>query len=300
MKLIARIKGGLGNQLFCYAAARRLALANDAELVIDDLSGFKRDHEYQRKYMLDKFDISARIATASERLEPIERIRRGILKKLEKRKPFEHRKYIEQEFSDFDARLLSVRLNGGVTYIDGLWQSELYFSDIESTIRKDLAIHPPTDSANLECARLLERTGNTVAIHVRWFTSANSENPANASADYYNRALKLADRMLSNPYYVIFSDSPAIARQKIRVPTNRVSFVDHNSDEKAAIWDLWLMTRCSHFIIANSTFSWWAAWLSEAAPDKHVFFPRRSEKNGGGWAWDYHGQSPHSWHPVVL
>ena len=79
-KVIARIKGGIGNQLFCYAAARRLALVNNAELVIDDITGFVRDRHYNRKYALDHFHIPCRKATPAERLEPFERYRRGVMK----------------------------------------------------------------------------------------------------------------------------------------------------------------------------------------------------------------------------
>jgi hypothetical protein len=72
-KIITRIKGGLGNQLFCYSASRRLALVNNAELIIDDVTGFVRDSKYGRKYMLHPFSLSARKAMPSERLEPFER-----------------------------------------------------------------------------------------------------------------------------------------------------------------------------------------------------------------------------------
>ena len=92
-KIIPRIFGGLGNQLFCYAAARRLALVNDAELVIDDVTGFARDREYRRQYMLDRFRIPVRKATPAERLEPFERYRRGLMKWLSRSKPFMERHY---------------------------------------------------------------------------------------------------------------------------------------------------------------------------------------------------------------
>ena len=83
MKVIVRIKGGLGNQLYCYAAAKRLAIKNNAELIIDDVSGFKRDYLYQRRYMLDRFKIPHRKATSIERLNPFERVRRGLRKKIQ-------------------------------------------------------------------------------------------------------------------------------------------------------------------------------------------------------------------------
>ena len=109
-KIITRIKGGLGNQLFCYAAARRLALVNSAELVIDDVTGFVRDHNYRRRYALDHFHIPARKATPAERLEPFERYRRGLMKWSSRRKQFAERRYVEQEGEDFDHRLLALKV----------------------------------------------------------------------------------------------------------------------------------------------------------------------------------------------
>lgn len=70
-KVVVRLKGGLGNQLFCYAAARRLAWVNDAELVLDAVTGFKYDRQHQRTYALGIFRIPARLATPSEQMEPL-------------------------------------------------------------------------------------------------------------------------------------------------------------------------------------------------------------------------------------
>ena len=86
-RLIAQIKGGIGNQLFCYASARRLALMNDAELVIDTISGFSADHLYKRQYSLDIFHIDASKATPWQRMEPFGRLRRGIKRRLNRALP---------------------------------------------------------------------------------------------------------------------------------------------------------------------------------------------------------------------
>lgn len=147
-KIVTRIMGGIGNQLFCYAAARRLALVNHAELVIDDVTGFSRDRVYRRRYMLDHFNISARKATNYERMEPFERYRRGLAKYISKKLPFFEREYIEQERIEFDPRFLEYRTYNNI-YIDGLWQSENYFKDVEDIIRDDLKIIPPTDLETL-------------------------------------------------------------------------------------------------------------------------------------------------------
>jgi len=151
-RVISRVFGGLGNQPFIYAAARRLALANNAELVIDATSGFVYDYEYQRHYQLDHFNIPCRKATAAERLEPLARARRHLKRRWNLRRPFEKRSYLQQEGIDFDPRLLSLRPKGRL-YLEGYWQSEGYFKDVEQQIRDDLRITPPSDLQNQQMAQ---------------------------------------------------------------------------------------------------------------------------------------------------
>ncbi len=291
-KIITRIKGGLGNQLFCYAAARRLALVNQAELVIDDVTGFLRDRQYRRQYALDRFQISVRKATPSERLEPFERYRRGLQKWLSRRKPFEERQYLEQEGNDFDPRLLDFKLKGEV-YIDGLWQSEGYFRDVESTIREDLRIIPPTDPVNLAVAEQI-RESVSVAVHVRWFDAPGSEkSQQNAAVDYYQQSIALIDQQVPEAHYFLFSDDPVAARERMPLPTQRVTTVSHNRGDEMAYADLWLMTQCQHFITANSTFSWWGAWLGEKH-DSLVITPDPNTLNPEN-AWCAKGLIPSRW-----
>ena len=252
-KIIVRIKGGLSNQLFCYAAARRLALVNDAELVLDDVSGFRYD-KYKRRYQLDHFNIPCRKATPAERLEPFPRLRRYILKQMNKYRPFEKRTYIVQEGIDFDPRLLHIRFRGTI-YLEGYWQSEKYFKDVEATIRRDLQIKPPSDAANLEMAERIQSC-NAVAIHVRFFDKPCTSGSSNVSSDYYYRAVEAIKSMMPDAHFFIFSDQPQAARVLVSLPDDRVTVVEHNRGDENAYADLWLMTLCKHFIIANSTFSW--------------------------------------------
>lgn len=291
-KLITRIKGGLGNQLFCYAAARRLALVNKAELVIDDVTGFARDQQYRRKYMLDNFSIPVRKATAAERLEPFERYRRGLAKWISRGRAFEKRSYVEQEGRDFDPRLLALKVKETV-YLDGLWQSENYFKDVEEIIRKDLQIIPPQDALNQHMAGEI-RSSQAVALHVRWFDVPGSNATHNVSADYYQRAISLMGSKIESPRYFLFSDNPETARKKFALPENRVTFVSHNRGDINAYADLWLMTQCRHFIIANSTFSWWGAWLA-GWKKKIVACPDFKLINGKITSWNFQGQIPDKW-----
>lgn len=294
-KIIVRIKGGLGNQLFCYAAARRLALVNDAELVIDDVSGFARDLTYYRQYALDHFNIHCRKATPAERMEPFERYRRGLTKWLSGRKPFSERRYLEQEGQDFDRRLLSLQINGTV-YLDGLWQSEDYFKDIENVIREDLQITPPTDTLNWQMAEQI-RNSNSVALHVRWFDAIDGTTTHNISSDYYRRAIARIEQKIERPCYFVFSDNLDAARTKLALSNKRTTFVFHNRGDENAYADLWLMKQCQHFIIANSTFSWWGAWLGELN-NEHSVIQAPSSNFKNTHQWDYVSLMPFRWRLV--
>jgi hypothetical protein len=291
IKVIPRIHGGLGNQLFSYAAARRLALVSGAELVIDDRSGFVRDHEYRRSYQLDHFLIPCRKASASELLEPFSRFRRHLKRAVSRRRPFDERTYIQQEGYEFDPRLLSARPRRTV-YLEGYWQSEDYFRDVASTIRDDLRIEAPIDPTNMEVAARM-RSHASVAVHVRFFDSPG-DGVNNAPADYYARAVTLMEDMVSTAHYFVFSDRPELARMLIPLSGDRITTVSHNRGDAHAYADLWLMTQATHFIIANSTFSWWGAWLGERAVEQIVIAPgfRMQE---GKMRWGFTGLLPERW-----
>lgn len=293
MKIITRIRGGLGNQLFCYAAARRLALAHGAELALDDVTGFARDARYRRRYALDSFSIPARKATPSERLEPFERARRAVMKFLSSRKPFAERRYVQQEFLDFDPRVLALEPTD-LRYMDGLWQSEGYFEDVEETIRQDLRMTAPGDPGNRTMADAI-REVNAVAVHLRWFEdtgSARAGEVYNLSPAYYDRAIAHMDEAVASPHYFVFSDDPDRAAGSLHLPGRRATFVSHNRHSSSGAGDLWLMRQCRHFIIANSTFSWWGAWLGEPR-GKIVIAP--DFKVDGMTAWGFKGLLPSRW-----
>ena len=291
-KIIVRIRGGLGNQLFCYAAARRLAIANNAELVIDHITGFARDREYRRKYMLDRFHIPARTASRAELLQPFERYRRGFLKIVSRKRSFAERKYIEEEREEFDDRLLALKVDGTL-YLDGLWQSAAYFADVEEVIREDLRFIPPGDLVNQQMEEVI-RKSEAVALHVRWFDAPGSTASHNISADYYQRAIALMEEKIDSPRYFLFSDDPVAARVKLALPEGRVTFVSHNRGDENGFADLWLMTQCRHFITANSTFSWWGAWLGGGI-EKIVVSPELEIREGKITAWNLSGQIPSGW-----
>lgn len=290
-KIIPRIFGGIGNQLFIYAAARRLALVNNAELVLDDVSGFVHDYDYQRHYQLDHFHIPCRKATAEEHLEPFSRIRRYLKRRINEYRPFEDRAYIQQQSAEFDSRLLSLQPLGTL-YLEGYWQSEHYFKDVEATIRQDLKIQPPTDASNQAMCNLIQ-SHKSVAVHVRFFDQPHVDGVNNAPIDYYSSAIVEMARRVPNAHYYLFSDRPDIARDLIPLPEGHFTVVAHNSSDTLAYADLWLMTHCKHFIIANSTFSWWGAWLG-TYKGKQVIAPG-FEIRQGKMSWGFKGLLPGNW-----
>lgn len=289
--VIVRMLGGLGNQLFCYAAARRLALINNAELVIDDVSGFVRDYAYQRQYQLGHFNIRSRKATPSERLEPFSRARRYLKRRLGQLLRIENRSYIHQVGVTFDPRLLLVKTTSTL-YLEGYWQSEDYFKDMEDVIREDLQIAPPIDPENTAMAAQMSDC-IAVAIHVRFFDAPSEGGLNNASANYYIRAVAAMEEIVPGAHYFVFSDQPEAAREFIDLPTERLTWICHNRGDENAYADLWLMTQCQHFIIANSTFSWWGAWLANRA-NKKVIAPNFEIQNGKT-SWGFEGLLPKEW-----
>jgi len=260
-KIISRIKGGLGNQLFCYAAARRLAHASNSDLVLDSYSGFIRDDLYKREFSLDSFNIPFRKATYTELMHPFERPRRGIAKWISSKKKFENRSYIEEVDGVFDKRLLTLKPKNDL-YLDGLWQDKRYFSDIEDIIRNDLDIRINVSERNRTLANAIIQD-QSIVLHVRWFDKKD-DSTKNMSMNYYQNAIHKIEQLVPNPHFILFSDDVAASMQKLQLSKRRFTLVDWNVQKGGEIYDLWLMSLCKHFILANSTFSWWGAWISNS------------------------------------
>lgn len=297
-KVVVRLKGGLGNQLFCYAAARRLAWVNDAELVLDAVTGFKYDHLYQRTYALGVFRIPARLATSSEQMEPLGRLRRLLVRKLSERKPLAQRRYIQQVGVDFDPGIVTLRLQEGATYFDAFGQSEQYFADIRELLVQDFAMSAPADQANLEMAKKI-KASPSVALHVRWFDSGDAAHSSNMSLAYYAQAIPQLLAKIGRGHFFIFSDRPSqtVTLLAPLMQGQPYTVVRHNAEIGNAEADFWLMRQCRHFIIGNSTFAWWAAWLGEHSHEgAQVFAPARNvDPEHSVTAWGFPGLLPERW-----
>lgn len=293
-KVIARIRGGLGNQMFIYAMAHGLAERSGSELVLDTVSGFERDFVFKRQYMLDRFSPKGRVATYSERLEPGARLRRSMLRKANLLLPFSSRKMISQTGQEFDSRILELRPQGNL-YLEGYWQSEKYFEDIATMVRSELAV-PPTLSEKQKMHAAKMESAPSVAIHMRFFDDFEEPKRRARMTDYYRKAIEVMEQREPKAKYYVFSDRPKEAYEILQLPADRSVSVENDGSEKAAHQDLWLIGQCHHAIIADSTFSWWAAWLGETA-NSTVVAPRRP-LSSRSTAWGFEGLVPDRWQTI--
>ena len=287
--IIARISNGLGNQLFIYAAARRMAQDRGEKLLLDTHSGFVRE-KYGAIDQLRHFAVATERAPLSDCfVTPFGRRKRELMKTISKHVP-RARKFIlkEQDFVGFNGAEpdFSGPLRRKVR-LEGYWQSLRYFSPLEATIRCELQIVSPLS----ETSRAVEAAilgCNAVCVHIRQKRGAAlvADIPAPKANEpqlpfaYYQQAIEIAAARVRNPVFFCFGDDAEYlsARWNFRYP---VHFVTHNRTQDVAHEDFALMTQCQHFIIANSTFSWWAAYLGNH-PDKFVIAP--SSKGDLAWA----------------
>ncbi len=264
--IVARIEGGLGNQFFQYAFGTQLASLHGTELVLD-LSSYASKPEHG--YLLDRFSIAARELRADERKRIPGRYRLG-------KRPFlpafsfdgsELRRLRERPFG-FADKYMSAPDD---SYLVGYWQSECFFRDVTASIQNQFR---PAVELSSESARIRERMLNSssIAIHFRRGDYITTQPMAarNLSLSYYRECVlrQLEHRSDSEAY--VFSNDIPWCRENLKLPCP-VHFVEHTNNNTAHE-DMWLMTAAECLVIANSTFSWWGAYLAERE-DRKVYAP---------------------------
>lgn len=271
--IIVKLMGGLGNQMFQYAAARRLSHVSRVPLKLD-LSWFDTalQGNTAREYALHPFHVVEDFASPEEVAQITPRF--GTLAFLVARFAPLRGSYLKERFYHFDPALLAPRKKA---CLDGYWQSEKYFSDIREIIRSDFTVKAAADGMNRTLAEQLGDPGiGSVSLHVRRgdYVSCPSASRVHGSCspEYYARAVETVASRLGHPHFFIFSDDPGWVRDNFRLKYP-CTVVGHNGPEQAHE-DLRLMALCRHHIIANSSFSWWAAWLCRN-PEKLVVAPQR-------------------------
>ena len=272
--IITQLVGGLGNQMFQYAFGRALALRHRVPLRMDT-------HAF-RYYRLRQFELREAFSPAAEQASGADRRAllgwRGLLPALAAlRSPAFERwrgaRLLVQDVRQPAARYLAAA--SASCYLAGYWQSELFFADAAPQVRADFRFRAPLSGASRDWARRIEEC-TAVSVHVR--RGDYVSNPKTralhgvCSPEYYARAMAHLAERAPGARFFIFSDDLAWARASLEI-RHAHHFVE-GQGAHAHLDDLRLISLCRHHIIANSSFSWWGAWLSEHA-DKIVVAPAR-------------------------
>lgn len=268
--ILVRSMGGLGNQMFQYAFGYCLAKKNETILKIDDtlLLDRSQPHEIVTHRTLDLTDVfDIRINMASEKEVEYfngktkyssfaDKIINSIVWRLRRRH------LIIEKNRKFDKYLLNTSDNKCLV---GAWQSEKYFKEISGEIKSIFKFKQPVlfQSQKLE-EDIISK--NSVCLHIRRGDYVSSKLYSNVigalDLSYYSKAIELVSQKLSAPCFYIFSDDLKWCKENLLISEDHVFVEDEHVGFKAGNY-LQLMTLCKNFIISNSTFSWWAAWIGE-------------------------------------
>lgn len=258
--------------MFQYAAGRRVAYVNNTSLKLD-ITGYENQVGITpRKYVLNIFNIQKNFASESEinKLKKNSSLLQKVLKKLNP--AFANKSYFREKGHNFDPDILKIDDN---FYLEGYWSSEKYFKDIEGIIRKEFTFKDNPSIANQKIINSI-KSCNSVSIHIRRgdyvFDERTNKYHGFCDLDYYLRAVTLIAKRVENPHFFVFSDDTDWAKQNLRLKFPCI-YVNHNTGKKD-YEDMRLMSKCKHNIIANSSFSWWGAWLNQN-PNKIVITPKR-------------------------
>jgi hypothetical protein len=275
MQIVVKQSSGLGNQLFQYAAGRYLAKRHGASLrIAHQLPRLLVSHGHARSVLLQRFAITApvREASAFDRVVVTDQPRLQGAAQFVRRL---RRVQVIRQAPDTCLFHQDLQIAQGtrMVYLQGFWQDHAIVREVENDLRRELTLVDPLRGRNLEVAKRIAAARNPVSIHLRRgdygpFFGEHMMLPV----AYYQHAISHMMNQDRQCTFFVFSDDVPFAKDWLRGDP-RFLVVDHN-DEAAAHEDLRLMSLCRHHIIANSTFSWWGAWLNPRS-DKCVIAPAR-------------------------
>ncbi|ORU01001.1 Alpha-1,2-fucosyltransferase [Anaerovibrio sp. JC8] len=276
--IIAHLTDGLGNQMFQYALAKALALKNNTEIIFD-MSWYEiNKYRGRRLYQLDIFPLNCK------KINEAGKYWDWALKHLHfTRNIFRHKSQskirsllgpsgisIKEKTPVYDDTVPEQAKNKNVC-LTGYWQSEKYFSSIRQELLADFQFLPELVGKNLTVSQRIKSCANPVALHVRRgdYLATNFDV---CGLDYYQRAVEYITGKVGDIQLFVFSNDIGWAKENIKT-NQEIYFVDNNSEDNG-YEDMRLMSLCRHHIIANSSFSWWGAWLG-VAENKIVVAPKR-------------------------
>jgi len=272
--IIAKIDGGLGNQMFQYAVANILVQKNNTAVLLDN-SFFdqteKRLGHTPRKFELGVFNNSYTFASTTDLLF-FKQL--SVFNKVKRELGCNYPKIYNEPSFRYDEKVMKLQKPA---YIRGFFQSYKYFIGHENLIRELFAF--PLDSLDELNKGVMAtiKSANAIAIHIRRGDYVNDaitqQYHGNCSLDYYLKAISLLTAREKECSLFFFSDDSDWVKEQFGYLPCPKQFINHNTGENN--WkDMLLMSLCNHNIIANSSFSWWAAWLN-ASPEKIVIAPKK-------------------------
>jgi len=271
--IITQVIGGLGNQMFQYAAGRALSLQNDTTLSLD-ISAFESYGLHQGFELHRLFNSSTEIASQQDIRRVLGWQSSSSVRRIISRKFFRSltgNNYVAEPHFHYWSGIQSVAKE---CYLSGYWQSEKYFTDVEAKIRTDFTFMLPMDNQNAELAQQISLV-NAVSLHVRRGDYVNDSKTNSThgvcSLEYYRSAILEISKNIKDPHFFVFSDDIAWVQNNLKINYPCI-YVEHNRN-KESYNDMRLMSLCQHHIIANSSFSWWGAWLN-SSPEKIVIAPK--------------------------
>ncbi|RZL69858.1 MAG: alpha-1,2-fucosyltransferase [Pedobacter sp.] len=272
-----KLQGGLGNQMFQYAAARSLSKKIFLDLDFLEVNCTDKLHFTARTFQLGIFENLKIKRSSTNNLLRQNNIAFRVLGKLFKSRII----HIKQTTNDF----INLPGSGDLKYIylDGYFQSEKYFSHIKKEIRDEFKF-PALDIKNLDIANQIRNSENATSIHIRRgdYVKSSIVNDIHGTLPkiYYQKAV--SKLLLDFPKISIFVFSDDIKWARKHLNFENCNFISNNIKEES--WkDMALMSLCKHHIIANSSFSWWGAWLSIYEGQKYApvnwFNPKKIKYN---------------------
>jgi hypothetical protein len=278
--IVVKLQGGLGNQMFQYALGRELQRRNGGELYLDLtwlLDRYPRTGVVYRDYELDIFGIQPRFTPLSEiaRLWSVPLVLMyGSVYLSRLRDRVGLRRLVQESSSSLSPEEL-LELKGDL-YLDGHWTSQKYFEGSESILRKEFRVREPLLPISESVGASIAET-DSICLNVRrtdYVTlKASIDMHGFVGKEYYDRGISLLAPQLENPHIFITSDDVEWCRANLRFDYPTTILGDEHQGYKFGN-KFALMSRCRHFLIPNSTFAWWAAWLG-SSPDKIVICPRK-------------------------
>jgi len=277
--ICVRLSGGLGNQMFQYACGKALANKFNTKLILDTTFLEKKSPNAKhtlRDYELGIFLPPNNILSASEKIQCrfLYLIRTYYkLRQYVGTSTFNSKKFIiENSAVSYDRRIEKMSKH---CMLIGNWQNEKYFSEVNNLITERFSFKLTLDKLNSDRSNRILNS-NSISIHIR--RGDYVENPGTnkthgvCSLEYYKSAIRLIMERVGNPVFFIFSDDLKWARENLKVHESH-EYISGNIEGESYI-DMQLMSLCKHNIIANSTFSWWGAWLNQN-PKKIVIAPKQ-------------------------